>query len=723
MQIECCHVRTLFKKPDVDFVIAVYRPYDFQELEQDFVAKGNALPTDPSLDITFEGRYVEDDKGRGPSFLVKSYTTKVRKTRGNVLGYLSSGAVKGVGPALAKSIVDTFGLDAIEVLEKNPERLKEVSGIGEQNLQMIMESFAENREINDLMLHLGQFDISVNKARRIVKRFGAQSLEIVQNDVYNLCEVDGFGFVTVDQIARQMGHPMNTLPLVRAAAVYTLQENRQSGHLYMEPDDFLASLRKLLNKEETAYQFQDDDLRPLANAALSTDKIVYKNKCIYLKQDYDNEKGFAGLMAHRLYSDMARQDATARPEIVCGDHTPSEEQREAVIAALKHNTFILTGFPGTGKTTVLQMIIQSFIKQKGRGCSILLCAPTGRAARRMAEATGYDAFTIHKGYGLGSEDDADVQSPPIGRWDMVIVDEFSMSDMWVSYQILRRTGNNTKLILVGDSNQLASVQPGNVLRELIRSQVVPYRELTQIFRQGEGSAIALNSKRITDKQTDLIYDDSFVLVPASGQKEANSIIKSLYQRAVSKLGMDKVQILTPVRKRGECSVNTLNADIQNIMQECPEEGEKYFDRYFCEGDPVMNLKNNEGISNGDVGVVTGTTPSAVKVTFPALDMERDYDEETLKMLELAYAQTIHKAQGAEYAVVIMPVLSQHKFMLNRNLFYTAITRGKVRVVLVGQESAVAYAILTEDTTTRKTLLAYRIVTELRRLIETVAEAA
>jgi exodeoxyribonuclease V alpha subunit len=722
MQIECSHIRTLFKKPDVDFVIAVYRPLDFQELEQDFVAKGNALPTDFSLDITLEGTYTEDDKGRGPAFLVKSYTTRVKKTRGNILGYLSSGAIKGVGPALAKNIVDTFGLGAVEILEKNPERMREVSGIGEHTLQMIMESFAENREINDLMLHLGQFDISVNKARRIYKRFGAQSLEIVRNDIYTLCDVDGFGFATVDQIARKTGQPMNTLPRVKAAAVYTLQENRQNGHLYMEPEEFLEALRELLNSEDAAYQFRDDELRLLANEVLGSEKIAFKNKCVYLKQDYANEKGFAVRMAQRLACDRQRT-ATESPQIMSCGLSLSEEQESAVVMALKHNTCIITGGPGMGKTTVLKAFLHSYAAQCGRKNAILLCAPTGRAARRMAEATGYDACTIHRAFGLGTEDDAQATSAVSEKYDLVIIDEVSMLDMWLAHQMIARISVNTKLVLVGDKDQLPSVSSGNVLHELLRFGGIPTMQLEQVFRQAEGSVIAQNAKRITQKETNLIYDDSFILVPAASQKEANQYIRILYKRAADKLGMEKVQILTPMRKRGECSVNTLNDDIQTMMQAHREMGKKYFQQFFCENDPVMQNKNNEGVNNGDMGVIQKATSSTVKVVFPSLDTEREYDEETLKLLELAYAQTIHKSQGSEFPVVIMPVLRQHSFMLNRNLIYTAITRGKVRVVLVGQESAVKKAILTEDTTQRKTHLAGRIAVELRRLTETTAAAA
>lgn len=714
MKIRCSHIKTLFSQPDADYVIAVYLAEPGGGLEGEFVAKGNSLPLNPFLDIVFEGEFVEDKQGRN-AFVVQSCSARVRRTRANVLGYLSSGAIKGIGSALAKDIVDAFGLESVDVLERNPERLREIGGIGEYKLNMIMESFEENREIQDLMQYLGQFDISVNKARRIMAKFGARSIEILQSDIYYLCEIKGFGFTTVDQMAQKIGHPMNTLPRVKAAAEYILQENRQNGNLCMEPEEYLKTLKKALNHKKAIYKFEDADLRPMSNDTLRSESILYSKGFIYLKQDYRNEHGSAILMARRLVNES--------PSKVVEYVIPSDsgirlsnEQEKAVRMALARNTSIITGGPGTGKTTVLKTLLNTYSKHFGKD-AVLLCAPTGRAARRMAEATGYEASTIHRAFGLGSEDDNDEDERNASNWNLVVIDEFSMADQWITFQVLSRIGLETKLVIVGDAGQLPSVGPGNVLHELLSISEIPRVQLRQIFRQDGDSAIAENSKRINDAQTELIYDDSFLFVPAENQRQALQIVCTLYQRATSKLRAENVQILTPQRKNGECGANTLNAVIQKQIQKQPEKGKKIFDRYFCEGDPVIQNKNQKGIANGDMGIVSETAPGHVKVGFTSLDVERKYDDESLRMLELAYALTVHKSQGSEYPVVILPVLREHRFMLTRNLLYTAVSRGKRRVVLVGHKSAIKKAILTEDTSKRRTLLALRIDAALHELRE------
>jgi len=709
VQVNCSHLRTLWPKSGIeesDYIIAVYRPAPFCEIEEDFVAKGNSLPTDPYLDITFQGKLINDEK-RGPAFVVKSYTTSVKKTRASVLGYLSSGLIKGVGPEIAKRIVDAFGIDAVEILEQNPERLREVKGIGEKTLEQMMESLYNNREIHSIMKYLGQYDISVNKARRIVKKYGAKSLEVVKNDIYHLCEVDGFGFITVDTMAQKMHHPMNTLPRVRAAAEYVLKENRTQGHLYMEPEEFLTALKKSLNHKDASYKFAEADLRPLANEALETEKITYSGRSIYLTKDYENEKDFAEMMAERLYA----EDHDGPPAISCPNITGSgiklsHEQEKAVIMALTRNTCIITGGPGTGKTTVLKTFLEFYAKtNKGRD-GVLLCAPTGRAARKMSEATGYQAYTIHKAFMLGSEDDTAPGAKK--RYDLVVIDEFSMADMWISYQVLSAINTATKLVFVGDAAQLPSVGPGNVLHELIRSGLIPTVQLKQVFRQAEGSSIAENAKLISEGNHNLTYDTDFIFVPSENQKEAMSFVCKLYKKAVDALGVEKVQVLTPVRKRGECGANNLNAEIQRMVQGDPEKGRKYFDRYFCEGDPVIQTKNEGGVNNGDLGTVADASYEGVKVQFLGLDGLRDYDEDGLRILDLAYALTVHKSQGSEYPIVIFPILREHAFMLNRNLFYTAVTRGKGRVVLIGSAWAIREAIRKVDTLKRHTHLAARI---------------
>lgn len=725
MRLACEYVETIWPKPgvevDTDFRIVRYKPLPGGENTAVFTAKGNGLPEHNFFDVTLEGSFVKDDR-YGNTFLVKSFHTAVKRTRANVLGYLASGVIKGVGPAVAKRIVAHFGEKALEILEQNPERLREVSGIGEKVLEDITGSFAENRAINALMLYVGQYyaddlgqdakaksPITTNKAKRIVAHYGERALEVVQSDIYHLCEVDGFGFITVDAMAEKMKKPMNTLPRVQAAAMHVLKENRQKkGHLYMVPDEFLKELKRNLNHKKATFRFGDEQLRPLANEVLRTRQIAYNNRSIYLATDFQNEKVFAEGMATRLFRDRSAKHVHPHPTMVSSGIQLSAEQEQAAIMALTHSTCIITGGPGTGKTTVVRTILESFTHLYPNKDGILLCAPTGRAAKRLSETTGYPAYTVHKAFGLWSEE-REGGGEATRKLDVVIMDEVSMVDMWMAAQIITHISPETKLILVGDAAQLPSVGPGNVLHELIVSEIVPTVQLQQVFRQADGSSIAINAQLINQADTNLLFDDEFSFIPAKNQEEAMFLTCALYKRAVSALGLDRVQILTPVRKDGhKCGVNYLNTAIQGMMQPYPELGYRHYDRYYCAGDPVMQIKNADGIYNGEIGVVSEVEPDKLQILFTGSEKPIPYEDEKMNLLDLAYALTVHKSQGSEYSCVIVPVLKEHKFMLNRNLLYTAITRGKTRVILLGNRWALGYAIMTEDTSKRHTHLAMRM---------------
>lgn len=733
MRLACEYVGTLWPKPgmevETDFRIVRYRPLPGEKYTAEIVAKGEGLPEHNFFEIALEGKMVSDPQ-YGDTFLVSSFETAVKKTRANILGYLASGAVKGVGPAVAKRIVDHFGVEALDILEKDPSRLREVSGIGEKVLQEMVGSFEEHREINALMLYVGQYygealsgqlpaksPMTVNKAKRIVDHFGSRALEVVKSDIYHLCEVDGFGFITVDAMAERMRQPMNTLPRVKAAALYTLKQNRQSGgHLYMEPADFLRELKRNLNHQRAGFQFKDEELRPLANEVLLAEEIVYRNRLIYLKKDFLNEQAFASKMAARLFQDRQTAGQTT-PALADTGKTLSPEQEQAAVTALAHNTCVITGGPGTGKTTVVKTILDTFTRTYPKKDGILLCAPTGRAAKRLSEATGYPASTVHKAFGLWSEDREETDGAE-RKLDLVILDEASMLDMWLAAQVITRISPETKLVLVGDAAQLPSVGPGNVLREVIQSGEVPTVQLKTVFRQAEGSSIAVNAQLIERAETELVFDDDFVFLPAQNQEEAMYLICALYQRAAQAVGRDKVQILTPVRKNGHaCGANNLNTVIQGMIQDAPGTGCHHYGRFFCTGDPVIQNRNADGIYNGEVGVVQETEPDKIRVRFTGSDKDLPYEEGKLDLLDLAYALTVHKSQGSEYSVVIFPVLKEHKFMLNRNLLYTAVTRGKTKVFLVGNRWALNYAVLTEDTSKRRTALALRIRESCRKLRE------
>ncbi|MCI8756807.1 MAG: AAA family ATPase [Oscillospiraceae bacterium] len=731
MQLACEYLQTLWPKSgmevETEFRIVRYQPLPGEEYSYEFTAKGEGLPESNYFEIVLEGDMVSDAQ-YGDTFLVRSFQTRVKRTKENVLGYLSSGAVKGVGPAVAKKIVDYFGVEALEILEHDPKRLREVNGIGEKVLETITSSFEENREVNALLLYIGQYyanalnsdpnakcPVTLNKARKIVAHFGDRALEIIRSDIYHLCEVDGFGFLTVDNMAQRMQKPMNTLPRVKAAALYILKQARQQyGHLYLTPEEFLQELKKNLNHKKATYRFSEQELRPLANEVLCTEQIAYHNKSIYLLKDYQNEKSFADKKAIRLYQD--RFNRRIPPASIKNGETLSEEQKQATIMALLHNTCVITGGPGTGKTTTVRTILENLVGKGVRRDAILLCAPTGRAAKRLAEATGYPACTIHRAFGIWEDSSDDAGS--IKALDLVIVDEVSMLDMWLGAQLLSRISPETRLILVGDAAQLPSVGPGNVLAEIIRSGVVPVVQLKTVFRQASGSSIAVNAQLIDSRETELVFDDNFAMIPAKDQQEAIYLLCALYKRAVESAGPENVQILTPVRKEGhQCGVNNLNTSIQSMVQDAPGLGYHHYGRYYCVGDPVIQNKNAGGVYNGEIGVVTEVEPDKIHIRFAGYEKDLVYDDEKIGLLDLAYALTVHKSQGSEYSIVIVPVLKEHTFMLTRNLIYTAITRGKSKVFLVGNRWALERAIKKEDTSKRHTHLALRIQSSYNRLLE------
>jgi len=731
MQLACEYLQTLWPKSgmevETEFRIVRYQPLPGGEYSYEFTAKGEGLPESNYFEIVLDGDMVSDAQ-YGDTFLVRSFQTRVKRTKENVLGYLSSGAVKGVGPAVAKKIVEHFGVEALEILENDPKRLREVSGIGEKVLEAITSSFEENREVNALLLYIGQYyanalnsdpnakcPVTLNKARKIVAHFGDRALEIIRSDIYHLCEVDGFGFLTVDNMTQRMQKPMNTLPRVKAAALYILKQARQQyGHLYLTPEEFLQELKKNLNHKKATYRFSEQELRPLANEVLCTEQIAYHNKSIYLLKDYQNEKSFADKMAIRLYQD--RFNRRLSPANIKNGETLSEEQRQATVMALLHNTCVITGDPGTGKTTTVRTILENLVGKGVRRDAILLCAPTGRAAKRLAEATGYPACTIHRAFGIWEDSSDDAGS--IKALDLVIVDEVSMLDMWLGAQLLSRISPETRLILVGDAAQLPSVGPGNVLAEIIRSGVVPVVQLKTVFRQASGSSIAVNAQLIDSRETELVFDDNFAMIPAKDQQEAIYLLCALYKRAVESARPENVQILTPVRKEGhQCGVNNLNTSIQSMVQDAPGLGYHHYGRYYCVGDPVIQNKNAGGVYNGEIGVVTEVEPDKLHIRFAGYEKDLVYDDEKIGLLDLAYALTVHKSQGSEYSIVIVPVLKEHTFMLTRNLIYTAITRGKSKVFLVGNRWALERAIKKEDTSKRHTHLALRIQSSYNRLLE------
>ena len=532
------------------------------------------------------------------------------------------------------------------------------------------------------MIYLAPFGVSMKKVAMIREEFGDNSLRIVKTDPFQLCKIKGFGFMTVDSVARKtkvsLKHPLR----YSGAINYVLDEARVSGHLFLSVDETVGQCYELLNMGCDDEVVSEEEIRQ----AISNERV--ESRIDDLDSKIDNAE-------RTLHQRLA----------------PS--QRNAVKLCLSHPISIMTGGPGSGKTTTLRFILDIY-KAAFPANEVLLAAPTGRASRRMAEQTGMHASTLHSALGLVTDEDSPLNDKELLSADLVVVDEFSMVDMRLAYILLDRIKSGAQLIIVGDADQLPSVGAGNVLREMIRSEKVPTAVLETVFRQASNSRIITNAYAINHNDTHLQFGDDFQFLEVQNSEEAAQLVIKNYLQEVSLHGIEDVQILSPLRKRGAVAANALNEAIRDLVNP-PNNLKKEVkcgSRVFRVGDRIMQTANRINVSNGDVGVITDMkkeddeTITCVRL----LDGRTlQYTQEMLEDLEFSYCTTIHKSQGQEYPVIIVPLLKEHYIMLRRNLLYTAVTRAKAKVILIGQKQAVFVAIHKCDVGQRNTVLADRIV--------------
>jgi len=743
--MRCVYERTFYENPDNGYCVICYATedpsvptaarskYSNGSVIQ-FTAVGYRLPATDAVDVELDGKW---ETGKyGMQLAVENFIELIPHTKEGIIGYLGSGLIKGIGPGIAKSIVAKFGLNTLDILDNNPDRLVEIRGISEKKLVKIKASYSESRAIRDIVAYLSPFGITVKKAVKIHNEFGAQAMDVLKTRPFALCTISGFGFKTVDAIARKAACRPNDPMRIRGAVLFTLDESMSAGHLYLYKTDLRDMALILLND---GYP-QPVVMQPEINAELlrmvtdgtllAEDGNVYKPDNFYAESDA--AKRIAGLLNEKppnLHIEKELLKVQADLKI-----TLSLKQAEAVKHCFTHNLSVITGGPGTGKTTVLKVVLEVYKRTCKK--TVLLAAPTGRAARRMAESTGFvHACTLHSALGLTS-DDYGVSTEPLDT-DFVIVDEFSMVDMRLARQLFCRIKAGTKVLLVGDADQLPSIGAGNVFRELIGCGRIPTTVLDVVYRQSEGSRIAVNAHLIREGQAvkiykepltgrikyrDLLnYGDDFQFIPCETAEDAAQIVERLYVGEISEHGIENVQILSPFRSRTEACVDALNKDIRELVNPqsvlAPEL--KIGKRVYRLGDRVMQVKNKGDVSNGDVGIITAVNvsddnDSTVTITF-SYERVVEYAAEDLDIIELAYAMTIHKSQGSEYHTVIIPLLKSFYVMLRRNLIYTAITRAKKRVILVGERQALYTAISRNDIDRRNTLLGQRIQNSLERL--------
>ena len=695
-------------------------PYKYSDHLIRFTAMGYDLPRNDTVKMDLEGSWVNGKYGL--QFEVEQWREILPSTEQGIRAYLASGSLKGIGGKTADAIVDRFGAHSLEILEHEPERLLEIRGITEDRLEEIKRGYAESRVMRELLLLLAPLKVTPNTAMKILEHFGMNGVELLRESLFRLCEVPGFGFRRVDEIVRNSKGDLHDPMRIRGALFYTIEEARgRDGHLYIETRRLLKEALTLLNENLNVPLTQEQVEQELI-AMINLNVVVSSNNNIYLPQAYKQESETALKVAQMALEVPKPVDLAPVMEQVKSQLgiKLSQRQAEGVEMVFKYNLSIITGGPGTGKSTILLAVIDAY-RILYPGGKIALAAPTGKASRRMAETTKVkDAQTLHSLLSLHGDGDSREEQAPLDA-DLLIVDETSMVDMWLAHQLFTRLKPGTKVLLAGDADQLESVGAGSVFQSLIESDIVPVTVLDQIFRQAQDSRIAYNAKFINEGSSDLYYGPDFTFVPAADQNEAAETVCQLYKNEAARVGIQQLQILSPYRKKGEVSSQNLNKTIQEQIN--PEVEDKpeiiYGGKTFRLHDRVIQLKNNSkmvlynrqgdiigsGVFNGDVGFVREIRSDTVIIKFD--DRYAKYPLDDLEDLELSYAMTIHKSMGSEYDTVIIPLLAAHRVLLTRNLLYTAITRAKGRVVLVGQKKALFMAISRTRKGKRNTLLAER----------------
>lgn len=699
-------------------------PYRYSDHLIRFTAVGYDLPRTNAIQMELNGVW---QSGRyGCQLQVEHWQEIVPPTLEGIRGYLASGLLKGIGQKTADAIVQRFGTDSLNVLEHEPERLLEIKGITEEKLEDIKTGYAESKVMRDLMTLLAPFKVTPATALKIYEHFGPDGVKLLRQSPYRLCQVSGFGFKRVDAIVQKSGGDLLDPMRVQGALFYSLERSRsEKGHLYLGAEEMIKNSLQLLNEKipQLDQKFRHQQVEDALESMILNNVVVSNKGSIYLPHVYTQESETACKAVQMALEVPEPVHLAPVMERIKGQLgiSLSKKQSEGVEMVFRHNLSIITGGPGTGKSTVLKAVIEAYrtvYPQK----IIKLAAPTGKASRRMAETTGImDAQTLHSLLGLHGGDSWQKKKKDLIA-DLVIVDESSMMDMWLTWQLFQRLRPGTKLLLVGDADQLESVGAGDVFHELIDSGIVPVTVLDEIFRQAKDSPIPHNAKYINEGSTELYFCRDFAFIQADTQEEAAILVRSLYKREIAQSGIDQVQILSPYRTRGAASSDALNETIREEVNP-PLEGKPevmFGGSMFRLDDRVMQMKNNgliqfrddtgreltSGVFNGEIGRVHDIQPGKVVVNFD--DRYADYSLDDLSELTLSYASTIHKAQGSEYDTVIIPLLMAHRILLTRNLLYTAVTRAKRRVLLVGQIKALYTAIHTSRKGKRKTLLAERM---------------
>ena len=684
----------------------------------------------PGETVRLEGEWTEHPE-YGRQIRVRSCESLRPSTKKDIEKYLASGMIKGIGPATAKQLVRHFGAEAMEIIENEPERLEEIVGIGPKRVAMISKSYREVMAMRMTIMYLQQYDISLTLSMKIYRMYGDAARDILKQNPYRLVDdMSGVGFKTADAIAQSLGVAPDAPERLRCGLRYVLTNAAAAGgHVFLPREILLGEAANMLGADP---DLVDDQLRALLLERALVNDTFDDVTAVYLPQAYRAEVDVARRMAELLRVFRGREgdpDAVSARIAACEREEGIElcdEQREAVAAAVTGGVTIITGGPGTGKTTGIRAIIR-LTAPLGE---VLLTAPTGRAAKRMSEATGCPAQTLHRLLESGGEEGGFSRNEdnPLNA-AMIIVDEMSMDDIYLMQSLLRAVKPGTRLVLVGDKDQLPSVGAGNVLDDLIQSGVAPVITLTRIFRQAGESMIVQNAHRVNRGEMPVLNargGDFFLERKATVKAVSETLCELVSTRLPKYMNLDPlrdIQVLTPTRK-GDVGVVTLNQRLQETLNP-PGDGKperRRGETVFRLGDKVMQTRNNystawrrgpedgTGVFNGDMGFVTGIDEEehVVEVTFDD-DKVAEYDDETIDELELAYCVSVHKSQGSEFPCVVMPAWTMPPMLMTRNLFYTAITRARRLVVLVGNDQSVRRMVSNNQISRRYSALRERLI--------------
>jgi len=687
-------------------------------------AVGNLIAPTPGEMLRIKGSWINHPKF-GRQFKVISHRTLVPSSVEGIRKYLGSGLIKGIGPVMASRIVNRFGDKTLEIIDHRIEELEKVEGIGHKRVGMIRKAWEDQKDIREVMIFLQAHGISSGHAAKIFKRYGHDSISILKKNPYTLAtDIYGIGFHTADGIAGKLGFEKSAPVRAEAGVLYVLRELSEEGHVYYPYELLIEKCKEILevNREIIIKAFANvvhEKKVIVEDINLDLGEFVPNQKAVYLAQFHTSETGIANNLARLISSEkkIRKMDGEKAIPWVQGkiNLRLAPKQIEAVKGAISDKVMVITGGPGTGKTTIINAVIKIY---KAVGARIQLAAPTGRASKRMSEATGYPARTIHRmlEYSFQKGGFQRNQDHPL-EMDVLILDEVSMVDTILMYHLLKAVPAEATLIMVGDVNQLPSVGAGSILKDIIRSKMVPVVELKEIFRQAGESLIVVNAHKINNGVIPKIRPakeslEDFYFIEQNDPEQALNIIMDLVCERIPKRfdldPIDDIQVLSPMHK-GVVGAGNLNIKLQDALNPSRSQISKG-ERAFRLKDKVMQMRNNyeKEVFNGDIGRITSMDQESqeVTITFDGIPVPYDYFE--LDEIALAYAITVHKSQGSEYPAVVIPIMSQHYILLQRNLIYTAVTRGKKLVVMVGSKEALAIGVRNDRIMRRYTYLAERL---------------